>query len=213
MAREPIKPSSAESPPVQEGAPLFDDRLRREPDEGRQDRAMQDRTHTENRVVSDDDRLELFKNSFTQAALPDLPREEGWHNCWLSTTNPKDPIHFRQRIGYELIKGSDLPGYEVMMVKNPNAEFAGYVMVGEMIAARIPMSLYARYMKEVHHTAPMEEEGRLRSALDTIRNAAQGRGGDLLEGDGMRDLGKTPPQQSPFGTPSIRNPDQDSIFS
>lgn len=194
------------------GAGPDDDRLRRPSDPGRQDRTVLDRAYEESRVLNDDQRLELFKNSFTQAALPDLPRAPGWHNIWLSTTNPKDPIHFRLRIGYELIRAKDVPGYEIMMVKNPQSEFDGCIMVAEMVAARIPMSLYQKYMKEVHHDAPREEEGRLRSTLDTIRQHAEGKGSQWFEGNGMRDLGNSPTQPSPFGAPMIRTPEDDGQF-
>lgn len=189
--------------------PTADDRLRREPDAAHADRAMQDRSHTENRVLNDDERLDVFRTSFTQAALPDLPRLDGWHVCWLSTTNPKDPIHFRLRIGYELIRSTDVPGYETMRVQDGQA-FAGHIMVGEMIAARLPMSLYQKYMREAHHDAPREEEERLRSALDTIREHATSVGSQLLEGDGLRELAS--PRAAPFSNPKIRMPDDEAPF-
>jgi hypothetical protein len=69
-----------------------DERLKKNSGEGREDRAMQNRAVTENREISDDDRLDMFRQQFFQAALPDLPKIPGFHVCWLTTTNPRTDL-------------------------------------------------------------------------------------------------------------------------
>ena len=63
----------------------------------RADRHMQDRAVTENRELSDDERVAEFRQQYFQSALPDIPKIEGYHVCWLTTENPRDPIHARMR--------------------------------------------------------------------------------------------------------------------
>ena len=58
-------------------------------------RGMDDRRVTEDREISDDDRLEMFRNKLSNGALPNLPPIPGYHLCWLTTTNNADSIHSR----------------------------------------------------------------------------------------------------------------------
>ena len=51
-----------------------DERLKKSVGDGRGDRAMVDRAVTENREISDSDRLDMFRQQFFQASLPDLPK-------------------------------------------------------------------------------------------------------------------------------------------
>ena len=64
---------------------MSDERLKKIADPARQSRASQNREVTENREVSDDDRVEMFRHQFFQSALPDLPKIDGYHTCWLTT--------------------------------------------------------------------------------------------------------------------------------
>ena len=58
-----------------------DERLKKMVDPARRSRAMDDRAVTENRELSDDDRIQMFRDSFYQSALPDLPEIPGYHVC------------------------------------------------------------------------------------------------------------------------------------
>ena len=91
-----------------------DSRLKKAPDFDvvgrRETRGQENREVTENRAVSEDDRLEMFRNQLFNDALPDLPEIPGYHQCWLTTTNPRDPIHRRMQLGYEPIKPEEVPG-------------------------------------------------------------------------------------------------------
>lgn len=163
-----------------------DERLKKELGVGRQSREMEDRQVTENREVTDDDRLEMFRAQLFNDALPDLPNIPGFHMCWLTTTNPRDPIHRRIQLGYEPIKASEVPGMEFASVKT--GEWAGMVGVNEMIAFKLPETLYQRFMQEAHHDAPLREENKLAETAEIMRQQAEGSGSTLFEGDGMMEM-------------------------
>ena len=163
-----------------------DERLKKELGVGRQSREMEDRQVTQNREVTDDDRLEMFRAQLFNDALPDLPNIPGYHMCWLTTTNPRDPIHRRIQLGYEPIKASEVPGMEFASVKT--GEWSGLIGVNEMIAFKLPLGLYQRFMQEAHHDAPLREENKLAETAEIMRQQAEGSGSTLFEGDGLMEM-------------------------
>jgi hypothetical protein len=58
---------------------MTDERLKKSAGEGRENRAMEDRAVTQNREVTEDERVEMFRQQFFQSSLPDLPKIPGWH--------------------------------------------------------------------------------------------------------------------------------------
>lgn len=168
-----------------------DGRLKKSIDAARENRGLRDRAATENRSLSDDDRLEMFRAQFFNAALPDLPKIPGFHVCWLTTTNPRDPMMGRLRLGYELIKAEDVPGYESVTIKT--GEYAGGIGVNEMIAAKLPERLYQQYMREAHHDAPAREDEKLTDTVRQIQEQARQRGADVEVGDGLEEMGARRP--------------------
>ena len=163
-----------------------DERLKKELGVGRQSREMEDRQVIENREVTDDDRLEMFRAQLFNDALPDLPNIPGYHMCWLTTTNPRDPIHRRIQLGYEPIKASEVPGMEFASIKT--GEWSGMIGVNEMIAFKLPETLYQRFMQEAHHDAPLREENKLAETAEIMRQQAEGSGSTLFEGDGLMEM-------------------------
>ena len=164
----------------------MDDRLKKELGVSRQSRAVEDRPATESREISEDDRLEMFRMNMYNDALPNIPDIPGYHVCWLTTTNKNDTIQMRMRLGYELIRGDDVPGMELVTQKT--GEYAGCVAVNEMIAAKLPLSLYHRFMQEAHHDAPLREEEKLAETAEIMREQAERSGSRLIEGDGMSEM-------------------------
>ena len=161
----------------------------------RETRRSQDRQVTENREVSEDDRLEMFRNQLFNDALPDLPDVPGYHMCWLTTQNPRDPIHRRMQLGYEPVRPDEIPGMEYASIKT--GEWTGFIGVNEMLAFKLPTSLYNRFMQEAHHDAPLREENKLAEVADSIREQAERAGSTMYEGDGlseMRELNPRAPQ-------------------
>ena len=162
-----------------------DERLKKSA-ENRESRAMQDRAVTESRALTEDDRLELFRQQLFQSALPDLPQTPGWHFCWLTTTNPRDSIQARLRLGYEPIKPEDIPGWEHATVKT--GEYAGFIGVNEMLAFKLPSSLYQKFMQEAHHDAPLREEEKLTDTAEFLEQQARSSKSRLDKGEGMSGL-------------------------
>lgn len=137
--------------------------------------------------LTDDERFDFFVQSYDNSVLPDLPPMPGYHICWLTTTNPRDPIARRIRMGYEPIRADDL-GHGWADTGLKTGDLSGVVAINEMVAAKIPTTLYQRYMRELHHTRPLSDEEKLRANLDFAKQRAESFGGKLQEGDGMTEL-------------------------
>lgn len=166
---------------------MTDERLKKTA-ESRQSRAKVDRPATQNRATSDAERVEMFRQQFFQSALPDLPKIPGWHACWLTTTNPRDSIQTRLRLGYEPIKPEDVPGWEYATLKT--GEYAGFIGVNEMLAFKLPMSLYEAFMREAHHDAPLREEEKLTDTAEFMEQQARASKSQLILGNGNAELGQ-----------------------
>jgi hypothetical protein len=166
-------------------------RLKRASEDSRVGRDS-NRVVKKSRQLSDSKRLDMFRQQFFQSALPDLPKIRGYHVCWLTTTNPRDPIHARMRLGYTPIKDTEVPGYSSMKISS--GEHAGCIGVNEMIAFKLPLHLYKAYMREVHHDAPLEEERKLRVAIDLANESLSQQGlakkTRIMEEDGNAELGR-----------------------
>ena len=167
---------------------MNDDRLTKSAGTNRSNRAMQDRAVTENREVTEDERLQMFRQQFFQSSLPDLPKIPGWHTCWLTTTNPRDSIHMRMRLGYEAVKPEDIPGWEYATIKT--GDWQGFIGVNEMLAFKLPLSLYEKYMQEAHHDAPLREEEKLTDTAEFLEQQARASKSKLTVGDGNMGLGE-----------------------
>lgn len=167
-----------------------DTRLKLELGAGRADRSMDDRKVTEDREVTDDDRLEMFRQQLFNDALPDLPDIPGFHVCWLTTTNPRDPIHRRMQLGYQPITSAEAKGLDYATAKT--GEWQGFIAVNEMLAFKLPMKLYLAYMDEAHHQAPAREQGKLTDTTDFLRQQAEAKGAKVEAFDGVEDLRNSP---------------------
>lgn len=141
-----------------------------------------------NRSLSDEERLQIYRQAMYQSALPELPPIPGFHTCWLTTANPRDPVESRLRMGYVLCKPEDFP--ELSHETLDTGKWAGYVGINEMVAAKLPYSLYQGYMAESHHDAPAREESKLAEAARAHQAQARRRGADVHIGEGIDDLDK-----------------------
>jgi len=166
---------------------MTDERLKKSAGQTRENRAMTDRASSQNRALSDDERVEMFRQQFHQSSLPDLPKLDGWHLCWLTTTNPRDSIQMRIRLGYEPVKPEDVPGWEYATLKT--GDWQGFIGVNEMLAFKLPISLYEKYMQEAHHDAPLREEEKLTDTQEFLEQQARGSKTRIDVGDGNREIG------------------------
>jgi hypothetical protein len=156
-----------------------DERLKKSFGDGRQNRAMEDRAVTEDRVLSDDERVEMFQHALFAEVLPSLPPIKGYRTIWLTTTNQTDIIPRRMALGYEPVKPEDVPGWGGSPLKS--GEYSGFIGVNEMLAFKIREELWFRFMAEAHHHAPNREAEKLTSAIDGLKDNARRLGGRLVE--------------------------------
>lgn len=180
--------------------PLSVARRNREADDRNttENRGLEDREATEKREISDEERLEMFRMQLFNDVLPDIPPIKGYHICWLTTTNPRDSIQKRMRLGYEPVKPEDVPGAGLEYATLKTGEHAGLIGVNEMVAFKLPESLYQMYMAEAHYHDPRRQEEGIMAQLDGYHNQAEQDGGAIVEDEGFRAMREAAPRLVPF---------------
>ena len=161
---------------------------------GRDDRANHDsiREAPEEKFVSAEQRRKMWKDEWTQSALPSVPEISGWHLCWLSTTNGYDSIDKRIRLGYVPVKAEEIPGYENYRVKA--GQHDGYIACNEMLLYKLPMDVYQEVMTAMHHDAPMEDAEKIRIQAEQLQGKdSSGKRLGSIEGEGLGNLDKPVP--------------------
>lgn len=161
---------------------------------GRKDRGSEDATRTapEDKFISTQERRRMWSEEWTQSALPKLPNMDGWHLCWLSTTNSYDSIDKRIRLGYVPVKSEELPGYEDYRVKS--GEHVGYISCNEMLLFKLPMDVYQEIMLHHHYDQPREEAEKIRVQLESLQGQRDSNGKRLVdvEGEGLGNFDQQP---------------------
>jgi hypothetical protein len=94
----------------------------------------------------------------------------------------------RIRLGYEPIKPEDVPGWEYATLKT--GDWVGFIGVNEMLAFKLPISLYEKYMREAHHDAPLREEEKLTDTAEFLEQQARASKSRIDMGDGTREIGQ-----------------------
>jgi hypothetical protein len=149
-------------------------------------RAAKNRQQTHNRNATDADRMELFRQAHAQASLPDLPPIPGYHVCWLTSTNSKDSLSLRRRLGYEPIRPDEMVGFGEFAQGQAGTPQEGLICVNEMVAFKLPIDVYNEYMQENHHYAPAREDEKLTDAAQQAKEALLRKTGKAPElGDGI----------------------------
>ena len=161
---------------------------------GRNDRSSEDasRQAPEDKFISKQERRKMWSEEWTQSALPKLPDMNGWHLCWLSTTNSYDSIGKRIRLGYVPVKSDELPGYEDYKVKS--GEHVGYISCNEMLLFKLPMDIYQEIMTYHHHDQPREEAEKIRVQVENLQGQRDSNGRSLanIEGEGIGSIDQQP---------------------
>ena len=151
----------------------------------------------EDTFVSSQERRKMWKDEWTQSALPNVPELKGWHVCWLSTSNSYDSIDKRIRVGYRPVKCEEIPGFENYRVKA--GDYEGYIACNEMILFKIPEDIYQEMMTYYHHEAPFEEAEKIKVNAESVQQQmrdSNGKSLGQLEGDGLDSLDK--PKAAPI---------------
>jgi hypothetical protein len=161
---------------------------------GRESRASLDRVREapQDQFVSSEERRKMWKDEWTQSALPNVPDMPGWHLCWLSSTNAYDSIDKRIRLGYQPVKADEMPGFDNYRVKA--GEQTGYIACNEMILYKIPMDVYQDVMAHFHHDAPLDEANKIRlQAEQQVGRDSRGKPLGQVEGEGLDNIDKPIP--------------------
>ena len=151
---------------------------------GRETRANEDasRRPPEEKFASTQERRKMWSEEWTQSALPKVPELNGWHLCWLSTTNSYDSIDKRIRLGYVPVKSEELPGYDDYKVKS--GEHVGYISCNELLLFKLPMDVFQDAMMHMHHELPQEEADKIRIQTENLTSARDSNGRALVTVDG-----------------------------
>ena len=169
---------------------------------GRQDRSNGEASHSapEDKFISAQERKKMWSEEWTQSALPKLPNMDGWHPCWLSTTNSYDSIDKRIRLGYVPVKADELPGYEDYRVKS--GEHVGYISCNEMLLFKIPMEIFQEVMTHMHHDKPREEAEKVMVQMENLQGQRDSNGRRLMEieGEGIGSIDKQPSKMPIFAS-------------
>lgn len=120
--------------------------------------------------LSDAELLRRFRVSMTSNILPNLPKIEGYHLCWIpaQSNNQYDTIDFRKRVGYSVVKPEEVPGFAPS--SNRSGQIEGCVSYNELILMKIPTRLYQMWMKESHHTQPLEQERAIKQTISAMED-------------------------------------------
>lgn len=151
-------------------------------DESREDRELADqvREAMDGTTFTKEERLAMIRSEWLQDVLPTPPKKDGWHYCWLSTTNSTDPIYRRMQRGYMPVRASEIPGFQQYTVSS--GQFEGCVACNEMLLFKIEEDLYQEIMKIFHYEKPLQEEEILRANLPTDDEDNSGRKLASVEG-------------------------------
>ena len=146
----------------------------------------------EDKFISAQERRKMWSEEWTQSALPKLPNMDGWHLCWLSTSNSYDSIDKRMRLGYVPVKADELPGYEDYRVKS--GEHVGFISCNEMLLFKLPMDVYQDVMLYHHHDKPREEIEKVRVQMENLQGQRDSNGRSLVnvEGEGIGSIDQQP---------------------
>lgn len=176
-----------------------DDRIAKRADNGvaRRGRPPLDRSHTQDRSSIDSVRRAERRAmlSDVNTLLPNPPKIPGYHLFWATTTNTKDSIENRQRLGYAFVTRAELPDFMLSTQKAGEAT-EDRIMVNEMVLMKINEQDWEDDMLYKHHDLPNESLDNLKNQVNVMKDG-RGRdvgftGGDFQNGlsDGFASLSK-----------------------
>jgi len=148
---------------------------------------------------TDPERRARIREVLSQTLLPGLPKRDGWHRCWVSTTHPSDTPHRRQQLGYQFVMYDDVR--EAGWASDQNAvkdgSGKGAVMWREMVAMEVPDVEFLAIMRELHHDAPRDMARGITDGLEELAASAKEKGGRVTLDSGFGEIGEfvRPPRQ------------------
>ena len=149
------------------------------------ERLASERNKTENRENTDavrrEERLAILRD--VNVKLPKIPEIPGYHTCWLTTTNQSDSLEWRMRVGYELIKPDELPGFCTASQQSGQTS-TDRIMINEMVAAKISNEMAEEAMQMFHNDMPNEQ---IRNLTESVKIMRDGRGREVAYSGTDRD--------------------------
>lgn len=176
-----------------------DERIAKRADNGvaRRGRPSIDRNITQNRENSDPIRRAERRAmlSDVNTLLPHPPKMPGYHLFWATTTNTKDSVETRQRLGYAFVTRDELPDFALNTQKSGEAT-DDRIMINEMVLMKINEQDWEDDMLYKHHDLPNESIDNLKSGINVMKDGRGQNvaytGGDFSNGisDGFASLGR-----------------------
>lgn len=148
----------------------------------RQSRAYTDRPNTQNRETSDAIRLRERRARLrdVNTVLPQPPKIDGYHLCWLTTTNSRDPLEHRMRNDYTLVHPSEMPGFldqnRQESSQKESQVVSDRIMVNEMVLAKIPEDIFQDDVKMLHYDDPLNN---IKDLQESVTSRFDGRGREM----------------------------------
>ena len=177
-----------------------DERLKKDAGQtvrGSRDGADVDRVMQDGSALSAEERRRMLRQEWVQEVLPTPPKVEGFHHCWLSTTNSTDPIYKRIQRGYIPVKSTEVPGFG-SQYSAVGGEFDGCIACNEMLLFKITVQRYNDLMAIYHHDMPMEQEASIRENVNRSgEEDSNGRRLAQVEGD-FNNLGRGATREPSF---------------
>jgi hypothetical protein len=197
---QPVPPQDEDEDDDSRSIPQGEDaRLRRAADGQRRTRAADsDQREDAGLALSKEEQRRIFRDEFTQEALPKPPPIPGFHCCWLSATNQWDPIPRRVRMGYTPVTPDEVPDFAYLTQKS--GQWEGMIGINEMLLYKIPTDTWKVMMHEFHHDQPLEEERGIKNrtlAIGEELHDSDGKALVQMEGD-MEHLGRQPRRKPGF---------------
>lgn len=150
---------------------------------------------------SDPEKRARIREIFRDSVLPNLPKKDGYHRCWVSTTHNTDTPQRRLRLGYWFYKLDDARNEQwhadEFAVNDAQSVYNGCIMWREMVAMEIRYEDYCMIMRELHHDEPMAQARSIYESLDAAGEQVRDRGGRTTMAPGMETLRQftRPPRQ------------------
>ena len=169
--------------------------------DNRGDREFSNADWNKARQFTDPERRRRIREVLNETMLPGLPRRDGWHRCWVSTTHALDTPQRRQRLGYNFVMLETLEkegaGWTADADSVKDGKAQGAVRWREMIGMEIPEEDFLDIMRELHHDQPREMASGIYQDLQALSAEAKDRGAVIDLDDGFREMQKfiRPPKQ------------------
>ena len=140
---------------------------------------------------TDPERRRAFREKWAATHLPNLPKKEGWHRCWISTNHPTDTPARRQALGYTFVKLEDVRGQgwnpEQHSVKDGDHN-DGLVRWREMVGMEWPEEEYQNYLREFHLDMPRDMAADIYAPLQETAQRIRDGGGSVEMGEGFKEM-------------------------